>query len=293
MKGRLIKVLQVARKFGFIMAAVMMFPYISSFPAVMANDGENTIEAHEVSMDDLEQEYAVVQNQQDKEMYLVENLQEFLILNEDGMLELALPSNFSNVSDEDIQYVQENIELINDMVENDEAYVTHEFDVFVRDFDEGFFTMFRIYAFKITWTGVYMKLDGQATMAFGIAAIVFHLESFLGDVSNLLKLTNKNAMATMFATAMFVMPAHLLSHTVVALIENNIALIVGALLSLNLALMTTGGFGTVAKTAVKYLLGQYIPSMAKAGEMVWYGMKGYHYSADIRLLKFKAYYNRV
>lgn len=72
---------------------------------------------------------------------------------------------------------------------------------------------------------------------------------------------------------MFVMPAHLLSHTIVTLIENNMGLIVGALLSLNLVLMTTGGFGTVAKTAVKYLLGQYIPSIAKAGEMVKYGMR--------------------
>ena len=179
------------------------------------------------------------------------------------------------------------------MVEHGEAYVTEELEVFINDFDEGFFTMFRVYAFKITWSGVYMKLDGQASMAFGIAAIVFHLEALLGDVSNLLKLTNKDALATVFASAMFVMPAHLLSHTVVTLIENNMGLIVGALLSLNLALMTTGGFGTVAKTAVKYLLGQYIPSIAKAGEMVKYGMRGYHYSADIRLLKFKAYYNKL
>lgn len=152
MKERIIKVLQVTRKFGFIMAAVMIFPYVSSFPAVIASDGESTTEAHEVSVEDLEHEYSQLE-----EDLLQENLEidrfysrvsdelgQYIVEVEENIYELVIPDGVVvDFTEEELEMFKSNLQVTNQMMkdgliiidENGDYYTDGDDDFYLQSID--------------------------------------------------------------------------------------------------------------------------------------------------------------
>ena len=74
MKERFIWFLSITRKFGFLMAFAMIFPYLAHVPALKASDGVDELLPHEVSMSELEEEYQRINLRQIEIDLLVKNL---------------------------------------------------------------------------------------------------------------------------------------------------------------------------------------------------------------------------
>lgn len=163
MKERFIKVLQVTRKFGFIMAAVMVFPYVSSFPAVMASDGTSTTEAHEVSMEELEQEYLASDSQLNYDQLIIDELECYISIRDDGTLDLNIPRDTTlKLSNVELERIEDQITFVNSFIESGDIIARNEdghIHLYLFGYDEDFVTQANENSFSVRWYGNRIRLS--------------------------------------------------------------------------------------------------------------------------------------
>lgn len=178
MKERIIKVLQITRKFGFIMAAVMVFPYVSSFPAVMASDGETTVETHEVSMEELEQEYAVSNSSLKKDILIYNEIKPYVVLNDQGLFEVNIPNDIVlSISPEEVEDALDNIEMINKLIEAGEATAYEDFSVYLNSLDSDFQIQAATNSFYIKYWKMNISLGQVEGVALSIGLYILNQAS--------------------------------------------------------------------------------------------------------------------
>jgi hypothetical protein len=117
------------------MAAVMVFPYVSSFPAVMASDGETTVETHEVSNAELELQYQQTelelqekQNLETELELLINKLDQYVISSEDGLI-MFDDFDLSILSDGELElytFLNETLNYNSQKLENGEFFVDND-----------------------------------------------------------------------------------------------------------------------------------------------------------------------
>lgn len=270
MKQKINYSLSVVRKFGFIMAAIMMFPYVTAFPAVMASDGEEvTSESYEASMEELEAEYAQVEADFIEEQRVSDKLEKYLVLHEDGTLTLVIPEELNlEVSDEIISSVVENLENVNESVKNGEVFIDEDFNIYVSDYDTEFSTL-SVYADKFNWVwgGFKLWLTESSSAVVGLFAFVIATSvSYVTSKTLIANINNYIGGGVNYYSAFVGKIIPYISYINYFLIGS---------MALQVALASTG-LGAAIVVVLKVVLmvyGSYIGS--KGLRMAWYGLRGY------------------
>lgn len=159
MKKFLIKGLRFTRKFGFIMSAIMLFPYLSGVPSVMASEEQSVPEEYEVSLDELEKEYETIQSELDYDQRMIEELEQYILVSYDGTLSLNIPSNVVvNVTTEEIERIESQLDFINNgdfLVEQDDGHIF----IHQKNHDEQFVVQANSIDFSVRWYGNRIRLS--------------------------------------------------------------------------------------------------------------------------------------
>lgn len=147
MKERFIWFLSITRKFGFLMAFAMIFPYLAHVPALKASDGVDELLPHEVSMSELEEEYLLIETESIKEIERIQNffsqveaeLAQYLVEVEPNIYELQIPQNASiGLTEEELNEFEKQLQITNQLMieamiiidEDGTYYTVGEDDVF-------------------------------------------------------------------------------------------------------------------------------------------------------------------
>lgn len=280
MKERFIKILQATRKFGFVMAAVMMFPYVSNLPTVMASDGSTEVEAHEVSIEDLEQEYAIVESNLDYEKEIINQLEQYLSVNSEGLFILSVPENaIITISIDELSTIENHLAMINEMVINGEATILDDNTVIMTNHDEDFVAMGNIedyFSVRVSWTNIYFNFPHKySTIFIGVAITLANLANYQSYFSG--SGTASQQLADILTGAVF---------TFVSLTARSIDLIEGIVhwgsyalglifAGLELAFgIASGGSSAVLSMVMKYVITLYTPSLFVAGKAFYYAGYG-------------------
>jgi len=155
-------VLRVTRKFGFIMAAIMILPYLLSFPAVMGYEGPTVKEAHELSLDELQKQYDLIDAREREIDYLAESLnhefnQDWLTVDSEGILHLSIPDEDAlQVDDKLLNDLEKIVSTRNQLIEEGIAALDENGDLYLLNIDD----MFNIQASSIRLVGQYRKVLG-------------------------------------------------------------------------------------------------------------------------------------
>lgn len=173
MKETVIKGLQVLRKMGFVMAVIMIFPYVSNFPAVLASDGASILEPHEVSIEDLELEYEkqAIQDQciQDFE----EEYSKYILINENGEIEIDyLIRDF--ISEDELKMIEGNIAFINTHINEGTGYLDEDGSLIVTEiYDDFVLQAGTTKVNKIRWNYIDFDLSSYDAKFFKVLSVVY------------------------------------------------------------------------------------------------------------------------
>ena len=300
---KIVKVLNIVRTFGFLMVAALVFASVAplltvqghggfAFESLGDEGGGGGSSTPPPSNEEIQEEYDEIEAMLSDDLRIQEALEDYLILHEDGTMELYIPGDVTlDVTQEEIDGVLAHINDLNEMIDDGDVVVSSEFEIFTPRHDLEFAQMTPIYNVKLTWRNVSFRLTPQGAIILGVGAIAFHFYQLVSGVKNMFNLVENNALAGVLGSLMFVLPAHAISHTVVNMINNNMALIVTALLALNLTLMTLPG--RILKIVVDFVIGQFLPSLVTAAQMVADGFSQKHYQVRLFFWRLKSDYRRV
>lgn len=203
----------------------------------------------------------------------------------------------NNADLEIISQIDENISIVNEYAKMEETSITSE-GAIEFDVDEEYETQWKMYDFKISWSGIRFKFDKDASIILGSIGLITNLGLIGRDIVSsfkaFYKLCDKNAIAALFSQVMLYLPSFGISNTICDFLNNSIANIIPILITYNLTMMTIDaatlaasvtGIGIIFK-AIKIAFDCYIqthlPSVIQSSQILYQASK-YGKSTSIKI----------
>jgi len=163
MKKRINYLLSTVRKFGFIMAAIMIFPYVTAIPAVMASEGEASTSIDEISMEELEEVYQQSNEELLYDIDVYNEVNQYVVRQSDGTLSLEIPFNAEiTISESKLEEIKADIEAINVMILDGEAFTDEDNEIYITGLDEDFQIQNAVNKFYIKYWKINLLLSEPA-----------------------------------------------------------------------------------------------------------------------------------
>lgn len=257
----------------------------------------NTVFAVENVDESTNQEYEEYIEERQLSKEIVSEYKKYVIINDEEVkLDYELIEK-NNTDYEIISQIEENISLINEYAKMEETSITSngaiEFDV-----DEEYETQWRLYDFKISWSGIRFKFDKDASIALGAIGLITNLGIIGKDVVSsfkaFYKLCDKNALAAVFTQVMLYLPSYGISNTICDFVNNSLANIIPVLITHNLTMMTLDAATTAAsitgagiiikaiKIAFDCYIQAHLPSVIQSSQILYQAGK-YGKSTSIKI----------
>lgn len=203
----------------------------------------------------------------------------------------------NDVDQDIISQIEENITLVNEFAKLEETSITSsgaiEFHV-----DEEYETQWRLYDFKISWSGVRFKFDREASITLGAIGLIANLGMIGKDIITsfkaFYKLCDRDALTALLAQTMLYLPSYGISNTICDFVNNSLANIIPVLITYNLAMMTIDvastataimGAGIVMKAikiAFECYIQAHLPSIVQSSQILYQASK-YGKSSSIKI----------
>ena len=221
--------------------------------------------------------------------------------------------NYNGEENEDVLFIQENINSINELVLDGEAYILE--DEVILERDEELAVQFGISNVKWKWYGVNFKMDRSMMVTVGIASLLVRFggagikgliskgkckdgnifKVIIGYVNNALKDPNNYKTYGLRKLNKTVILIDEKTGEITNVAEGLITAGIATYLAVQTAIACgTAGIGTVVTKVLNYVLGIFMPSIVDATVMILCGAAGIYTTCDakIRWLKgFGGYYS--
>jgi hypothetical protein len=134
--------LKIVRKFGFIMALVMMFPYLGTFPLVAAAPGDLMLADQNgggVSLSDMELAYQEQEEVLERDILIYDEIDPYVSVDSNGLLSVNIPDNTQlSITDEEVEQTIDSISMMNSLIDSGEAMVDSNKDIYLANLDNTF-----------------------------------------------------------------------------------------------------------------------------------------------------------
>ena len=136
-----------------------------------------------------------------------------------------------------------------------------------------------------------VKVNSDFAIFIGFISIIVLLKDFISSVKDVFKLVDKDKLATILLTILFLLPITATIQLLAYYVEHFITVIITLIISINLAMLTatlaSGGAFTIFKKTFDYAAKSYLPDITTSVKMIINGLKGRSYKIKFGFLSAK------